>query len=112
MGKVDVGLVWAKLVNIWGQLGTVAGMANTVMLVGVFYTTTVYPNTPIPLWVYLFTVVTVAILAITFIVKYGISGYYRYFSKQSELSEVNKKVSLIMDRLGIEEGENNDKPRR
>ncbi len=55
--KLDVGLMWAKIVNIWGQLGTVAGAVNVMMMVGVFYTTTIKPSLPIPLWLYLMMIV-------------------------------------------------------
>lgn len=99
--RIDVGLTWAKGINIWGQLGMVAGMANTFMMIGVFYTTTIYPNFEIPLWLYIVAIFFVIVFAICFILKYGISGYYRFFSRQSELSEVNKKVSLIMKHLNI-----------
>ena len=99
--KIDIGLTWAKGINIWGQLGMIAGMANTLMLIGVFYTTTVYPNFEIPLWLYLVFIFFVAIMAISFIIKYGISGYYRFFSHQTNLSEVDRKVELIMKHLGV-----------
>ena len=101
--KIDIGLTWAKGINIWGQLGMIAGIANTFMLIGVFYTTTIYPNFSIPLWLYIVAIIFVATSAITFILKYGISGYYRFFSRQSEMSEINKKVSLIMKHLDIKD---------
>ncbi len=103
--KMDIGLMWAKLVNVWGQLGTVAGVANTLMLIGVFYTTTVLPNYAVPLWLYIMVIVVAATFAITFIVRYGISGYYRFFSSRSELSETNRRIKQIMDHLGIEEND-------
>jgi len=108
--KVDVGLVWAKYVNTWGQVGAVAGTANLIMMLGVFYTTTLRPAMAIPLWLYVLVVVVAAVSMVLFVLKIGISGYYRFFSKQSEVAETNKRVQendrklrLIMDTLGIED---------
>jgi hypothetical protein len=105
---IDIGLVWAKVVNIWGQLGTAAGIVNFIMMLGVFYTTTVYPNVKMPLWIYLSIVIIGAIIGIGFILKWGISGYYRFLSKQSELSEVNNKLTFIMKEMKITEKYNNE----
>ena len=106
--KFDIGLIWAKYVNTWGQVGSVAGTVNFLMMIGVFYTTTLKPNLDIPLWLYILVVVIAAVFAVTFVLKIGISGYYRFFSKQSEIAETNKRVQengrklvLIMDHLGI-----------
>ena len=106
--KVDVGLVWAKYVNTWGQVGAVAGTANLIMMLGVFYTTTLKPNVDVPLWLYITVVVLAATTGVVFVLKVGISGYYRFFSKASELSETNKRVQendrklgLIMEKLEI-----------
>ncbi len=101
--KIDIGLVWAKGVNIWGQLGTIAGIVNTLMLVGVFYTTTLYPKFPIPFWAYILIVLLAATLCIGFIIKFGISGYYRFLSRRSEISQINERVSLIMKHLDIDD---------
>jgi len=108
--KIDVGLVWAKYVNTWGQVGAVAGTVNIFMMIGVFYTTVVKPSLSIPLWLYLTVIVVGAISLIIFVLCVGISGYYRFFSKTSELSETNRRVqendrklTLIMDKLGIED---------
>jgi len=108
--KIDVGLVWAKYVNTWGQVGAVAGTANLIMMLGVFYTTTLRPSLAVPLWLYISVVVVASITGVLFVLKVGISGYYRFFSKTSELSETNKRVQendrklgLIMDKLGIED---------
>lgn len=103
MPKIDIGLIWAKIVNIWGQLGTVAGIANTIMLLVVTYSTTIEPKFHIPLWLYITSIIICAILGITFILKYGLSGYYRFLSNQSELTQVNKRVKLIMDRMGLKD---------
>jgi len=110
--KIDIGLTWAKGVNIWGQLGTVAGVANIIMMLGVFYTTVVYPNIKIPLWAYVLIVVLGASAATWFIIRWGISGYYRFFSRQSELSEVHRKIELIMENLHIEDTKRGDKNRK
>jgi hypothetical protein len=57
-----------------------------------------------------------AITGVVFVLKVGISGYYRFFSKQSEVAETNKRVQendrmlrLVMSHFGIEdpEGEGN-----
>jgi len=108
--KVDVGLVWAKYVNTWGQVGAVAGTANLIMMLGVFYTTTLRPAVAIPLWLYILVVVVAATTGVLFVLKIGISGYYRFFSKQSELAETNRRVQendrklrLIMDKLEIDD---------
>lgn len=101
--KMDVGLVWAKYVNTWGQVGAVAGTANLIMMLGVFYTTTLRPSLAVPLWLYILVIVVASITGVVFVLKIGISGYYRFFSKTSELSETNRRVKLIMDHLGIED---------
>jgi len=110
--KVDVGLVWAKYMNTWGQVGAVAGTANMIMMLGVFYTTTLRPAVAVPLWLYILIVVVAAVSMVLFVLKVGISGYYRFFSKQSEVAETNKRVQendrklrLIMDKLEIEDNE-------
>ena len=102
--KRDIGLMWAKYVNIWGQVGTVVGTINFVMLLGVFYTTTIRASgIPVPLWLYILVVVVGAAIGITFVIKIGISGYYRFFSKQSEVAETNRRVKMIMNHLGIKD---------
>ena len=111
--KIDVGLIWAKYVNTWGQVGSVAGTANLIMMLGVFYTTTLRPNLAVPLWLYILVVVVAATTGVVFVLKVGISGYYRFFSKQSEVAEINKRVQendkklgLIMHHLGIDDAGN------
>ena len=101
--RIDVGLTWAKGLNIWGQLGMIAGMANTFMMIGVFYTTTLYPNFNIPLWLYILAIVFVIVFAVSFILKYGISGYYRFFSKQTTMAEVDRKLNLVIKHLGVKD---------
>ena len=108
--KIDIGITWAKYVNTWGQVGAVAGTANLIMMLGVFYTTTLRPAVAIPLWLYILVVVVSATFGVLFVLKIGISGYYRFFSKQSEVAETNlrvqendRKLRLIMDKLGIED---------
>ena len=105
--KVDIGLAWAKYVNTWGQVGSVVGSVNFIMMLGVFYTTTLRPAVAIPLWLYILVAFVVTATGVLFVLKVGISGYYRFFSKTSELSETNKRVQetdrklkLIMDKLG------------
>ncbi len=105
---LDLGLIWAKYVNTWVQVGTIAGAINMLMMLGVFYTTTLKPFMAIPLWLYIAVVAVSAFCVVLFALKIGISGYYRFFSKTSELSETNKRVqetdrklSLIMEKLGI-----------
>ena len=108
--KLDIGLVWAKYMNIWGQVGTVAGTVNLVMMLGVFYTTTLRPAIAISLWLYILIVAVAAIIGVVFVLKVGISGYYRFFAEQSAVAETNKRVretdrkqALIMEKLGIED---------
>jgi hypothetical protein len=106
--KLDVGLIWAKGINIWGQVGSVAGAVNFLMMIGVFYTTTAKPNWLIPLWAYITVIVLGGVLVIGFIIKKGISGYYRFLSEQSRIDEVekkvdesNRKIDLIINHLDI-----------
>ena len=108
--KIDIGLIWAKYMNIWGQVGTVAGTVNLIMMLGVFYTTTLKPATGISLWLYILIMVTASIAGTLFVVKVGTSGYYRFFSQQSKVAETNERVQetdrklrLIMDKLGIDD---------
>lgn len=108
--KIDIGLVWAKFVNTYGQVGAVAGTVQMLSTLAILYTTTIQPNADVPVWLYILVIVAGATLAITFVLKIGISGYYRFFSKQSEVAETNKRVqetdrklALIMDKLGIED---------
>lgn len=106
--KIDIGLIWAKYMNIWSQIATVAGMISFIMMLGVFYTTTLQPAFNIPLWLYILIVLIGTALAIAFVTSIGISGYYRFFSERSELGKTNKTVQensrqlkLIMEKLGI-----------
>jgi len=112
--KIDIGLLWAKYVNTWGQVGSVAGTVNLLMMLGVFYTTTLRPILDIPLWLYIMIVVVAASSLVLFVLKIGISGYYRFFNKTSELGrtyakvqENNRKLELIMQHLGIDENPEN-----
>ena len=112
---LDIGLIWAKYINIWGQVGTVAGTVNLIMMLGVFYTTTLRPAIAISLWLYILIVAVATIVGVVFVLKVGISGYYRYFAEQSAVAETNKRVretdrklALIMEKLGIEDTEENN----
>ena len=114
LGKrnMDVGLVWAKFVNTYGQVGAVAGTVQMLSTLAILYTTTIQPNADVPVWLYALVIIIGAMLVVLFVLKVGISGYYRFFSKTSELSETNKRVQendrklgLIMDKLGIEDTE-------
>lgn len=108
MVKIDIGLTWAKIFNVWAQIGAVAGLVNFCMMIGVFYTTTIQPNLNIPIWLYLMAIVICIIIAITFVLKWGISGYYRFLSKQSELSMMHRKIDLLLSKQGIGEKELQD----
>lgn len=101
--RLDIGLIWAKYVNTWGQLSAVAGTVNILMMLAVFYTTVLKPSLAVPLWLYTSVMFVGAVIGIAFVLKVGISGYYRFFSKTSELSETNRRVKLIMNHLGINE---------
>ncbi len=101
--KPDVGLAWAKLLAIIGQVGAIQGAVNSVMLIGIFYTTTVKPNFPIPIWLYLLIVISVLLGAIIFSLSLGISGYYRFFNQQSSVEKINKKLTLVMTALKIKD---------
>ena len=107
---LDFGLIWAKYVNTWVQVGTIAGTVNVLMMLGVFYTTTLRPFIAVPLWLYIIVVAASTLCVVLFALKVGISGYYRFFSQTSELSETNKRVQetdrklgLIMRKLEIED---------
>lgn len=99
--RMDIGLIWAKYVNIYGQLGSLAGILSMVMTIGIFYTTTLYPIVKIPFWLYVLIITVGAGLVVWFILKIGISGWYRYFSQQSELHQANVKMDAIMEHLGM-----------
>ena len=103
--KYDIGLIWAKGMNIWGQIGVLLSILNTFMIIGIFYTTTVNPTTNIPFWLYILIILSIAIPVILFILKVGISGYYRFFNQQSELHQVGDGIDKIIKHLGIEEQE-------
>jgi glucan phosphoethanolaminetransferase (alkaline phosphatase superfamily) len=112
MPIVDIGLVWGKIANIWGQVGIIASVVSFIMTIGIFYTTTAYPNWGLPLWAYLLIIIIGAIFVIGFIVKWGISGYYRFFSNQSAITslhsridELEGKLDLIMKHLNIQKEE-------
>jgi len=103
---LDLGLLWAKYINTWGQVGAVVGTVNFIMLVGVFYTTSIEPSRiHIPLWLYVLVIFIGAVIGVTFVLKIGIAGYYRFFSQQSELSQVNLRVKILMNHFGIDESE-------
>ena len=104
--KLDIGLIWAKYVNTWGQVGAVAGTVQMLSTLAILYTTTIQPNMDIPIWLYVLVIASGTAVMVTFVLKIGISGYYRFFSSRSELSETNRRVKLIMDHLGIPEDEN------
>ena len=54
--KIDLGLSWAKFLAVYGQVASILGVLNSLMLVGIFYTTTLKPVISIPLWLYLMAV--------------------------------------------------------
>jgi len=97
--NVDIGLKWAHLMAIWGQVGMIQSMINTIMLLGVFYTTTAKPAWDIPIGAYILLLVIVGISTLVFILRWGISGYYRYFSQRSELAEVQRDVKKILEMM-------------
>jgi hypothetical protein len=101
--KYDVGLMWAKAINIWGQLSAISGILTTMMTIGIFYTTTLQPSFHVPLWLYILVIIFGVVVWTGFVIKYGISGYYRFMSNQSEISETNRKVTLIMRHFKIED---------
>lgn len=105
MKKVDIGLTWAKIFNVWAQIGAVAGAINFCMMIGVFYTTTVRAKWDLPFFVYILIILFGIVIAISFVLKWGISGYYRFLSKQSEIAMINKKQDLILKKIGITDKE-------
>ncbi len=115
--RLDLGLIWGKYLNIWNQIGSIAGLVQLLMMIGVFYTTTLNPKFQIPFWLYLVIIIIGGLLLILFVLKIGLSGYFRYFSKHTDISEVNNKVDelakqnkliieqnkLIIEHLNIED---------
>jgi len=100
MKNKDVGLMWASVMAVYGQVGVFFGVYNTIMLIGVFYATTIKDFIPLPL--YLLGTILLFLVAILFIIKVGISGYYRFFNKQSAVAEIERKVDLICRELKID----------
>lgn len=100
----DAGLAWGKFLNIIGQAGTIQGLINSLLLIGIFYTTTARPEFGIPLWLYLLVVVSVIFAVVIFILKVGISGYYRFFNQQSAVGEIDQKMDRIIKHLGMKDG--------
>ena len=94
--KTDLGLSWAKLLVILGQVGAIYGMVNSIMLIGIFYMTTIRPEFGIPLWPYLLAVIFVIISLVSFILKIGISGYYRFFNQQSAIDRIDQKLDWLI----------------
>ncbi len=98
-----IGMFWAMVINTWGQLGVIAGIFNTLVLISVLYST--WLKDLLPFWVYSLIVTICTILAIIFIIKIGIAGYYEFFNKQSALDRVEKKLDRITKKLGITDEE-------
>lgn len=103
MKKMDIGLIWAKWMNISGQMGAVQGAASIIMLLIVTYTTSL--KGVIPLWIYVTAVILGVVVLIVFVVKIGISGYYRFFNQQSAMNRIERKLNLLLKEKGIETDE-------
>ncbi len=95
MKRLDVGFVWGGAMHIWGQIGAIFGVANTAMLVGVFYTTTVVHIFPIPAWLYGLIVLAGVVGVVAFCLKVGIKGYYDFFNKNSALDGISAKLDAL-----------------
>jgi cell division protein FtsW (lipid II flippase) len=91
-----IGLLWARLMAIYGQLGFIQGILNSLMLIAVTYTTTLQQR-GVPLWVYLAILVLILSLATVFILFIGIRGYYDFFNEQSNLDKLEKKLDAFIE---------------
>ena len=100
----DIELAWGKVLIIIVQAGAVYSLINSLMLIGIFYTTTARPEFGIPLWLYLLVVTAVIFSLVIFILKIGISGYYRFFNQQSAMDKIDQKVDRIIKHLGMKDG--------
>lgn len=100
--KFDVGLIWAKFMSIWSQVGVIQGIFNTVMLVAVFYTTTISPVFQISFWLYITVIVVLSVPVLAFIIKVGISGYYRFINQQTKIEEIDRITKLIAEKMGVQ----------
>lgn len=108
MKKMDVGITWGKIINIWGQIGVVQGVINTIMLFVVTYNTSL--KNLLPVWLYILIIVISIICIVGFVLRIGISGYYRFFNQQSAMNRIESKVDKteakldkICKKIGIEE---------
>lgn len=101
--KKDIGMLWAKLLNIYGQFGSIQGLVNTSILIIMFYTGTIRQETGMPPWLYALILLALISTGVAFIHKKGISGYYRFFSEQSGLDEVKADIKKIKEALNIED---------
>lgn len=93
-----VGLAWAKLIAVYGQLGVIQGVLNSLMLVVVTYTTSLKPI-GLPLWMYLGVLLLVLSMVVIFILTIGIRGYYQFFNEQSAIDSVLKEVRELRKEL-------------
>ena len=95
MKNYDIGLMWAKYMAVMGQVGVIQGTINSLMLVGIFYTTTAKPSFGIPLWAYLSVIGLGIIGVLIFILTIGISGYYRFFNQQSAVNGIKSELKQM-----------------
>ena len=83
--KFDIGLVWARWMAIWGQVSMVAGVIQFLATLVILYTVTISPKYSIPAWLYGVVVLILLLLIILFVTRWGISGYYRFFNRNSKI---------------------------
>jgi len=89
--------------NVWGQVATAVGAVQFCATLIILYTVTIYPTFRIPFWLYLLILAIGIFLAVGFVLKWGISGYYRFFNQQSKVEQISQNLKKVMEHLGIEE---------
>lgn len=90
---VDIGMTWAHFLAVYSQLGVVLSIYNTIMIFGVFYINIASHYVSL----YLFFVIAVAGVGlwVLFILKVGISGYYRFLNDQSALTRIERRLDAL-----------------
>ena len=99
--KRDIGLIWAHMLAVWGQVSVPYSIIMAIMMAGTFYSTTI--KGVLPFWVYIAILAVMIVSVILFVVFVGISGYYRFLNQRSALDQINSRLEKIMNKLDIED---------
>ncbi len=100
------GMAWGAFVQLYSQLTMIQGMVNTLMLLGVFYSTNlkgIWPD--IPWWAYLVGLMVISLGLSVFLIMVGIPGIYKYGRRFMRTTQVEDKLDLIIKHLNIDTGE-------